>query len=192
MSDLVACICEGSAEKAIIEILLDNNMLIFTYDDVIDKTMPILSGRYRCATTFESELLTKDYGGKSIAVYYIHDKATENFKISRKYRKLIRYTSCVTRPEVEMLYIISIGEYGEYKRKYSNIKPSSYVKNILKKSNVKDYLFVKKHFSNLALLLESLIYYKNHCSNAYSTIADLLNMSIATKILNSGGKINVN
>lgn len=34
--NLVACLCEGSMEQAIIEILLDNNRLIFKRDDLLD------------------------------------------------------------------------------------------------------------------------------------------------------------
>ena len=36
LSKYIACICEGAAEQAIIERLLDANKLIFTYDDMIE------------------------------------------------------------------------------------------------------------------------------------------------------------
>lgn len=178
MSDVVACICEGSAETAIMEILLENNMLIFTYRDVIDTTRPLLSKRFRCAKIFEKELLTKDFGGRQISVFYIHDSPNEAFKLSKKYQSLIKYKSCVTRPEIEMLFIISMGKYAEYKKKYHKIKPSDYVKRILGVSNVKNYEFIKDHFKNLKLLLQALMYYKSHSSSAnFSTIADLLDMN---------------
>lgn len=32
----IACICEGAAEQAIIELLLDADKLTFTYDDLLD------------------------------------------------------------------------------------------------------------------------------------------------------------
>ena len=32
-----ACICEGSAESAIIDILVDNNLLIFTREEMLDE-----------------------------------------------------------------------------------------------------------------------------------------------------------
>ena len=32
-----ACICEGSAENAIIDILLDNNLLIFTREEMLEE-----------------------------------------------------------------------------------------------------------------------------------------------------------
>lgn len=33
----IACICEGSAEAAIIDILLDNRLLRFTREDLLDE-----------------------------------------------------------------------------------------------------------------------------------------------------------
>lgn len=36
LSKYVACICEGSAERSIIKLLLDNNCLIFTWDDLLE------------------------------------------------------------------------------------------------------------------------------------------------------------
>ena len=32
-----ACICEGSAESAIMDILVDNNLLIFTREEMLDE-----------------------------------------------------------------------------------------------------------------------------------------------------------
>ena len=32
-----ACICEGSAEEAIIDILIDNNLLIFTREEMLEE-----------------------------------------------------------------------------------------------------------------------------------------------------------
>lgn len=37
LSKYKACICEGSAETAIIDILLDNNMLIFKRNEILDE-----------------------------------------------------------------------------------------------------------------------------------------------------------
>ena len=32
-----ACICEGSSERAIMDILLDNNLLIFTREEMLEE-----------------------------------------------------------------------------------------------------------------------------------------------------------
>lgn len=34
LAPYIACICEGSAETAIIDVLVDNNLLIFTREDM--------------------------------------------------------------------------------------------------------------------------------------------------------------
>lgn len=49
----IACICEGAAEEAIIDILLDNDKLIFSRKDMIEED-PI---RCRGAKNFEREYL---------------------------------------------------------------------------------------------------------------------------------------
>ena len=36
LSRYVACICEGGAEKAIMELLLDAELLVFTRDDLLE------------------------------------------------------------------------------------------------------------------------------------------------------------
>lgn len=36
-SDLIACLCKGSMEQVIMEILLDNNCLIFDREQLLEK-----------------------------------------------------------------------------------------------------------------------------------------------------------
>ena len=43
LSKYVACICEGAAEQAVIEMLLDEDKLIFTYDDLLEGEVIIAS-----------------------------------------------------------------------------------------------------------------------------------------------------
>lgn len=46
---LIACICEGGAEHAIMDILLDNNAIIFSKSDLLDEKIL----RTRSAKNFE-------------------------------------------------------------------------------------------------------------------------------------------
>ena len=55
LSKYVACICEGAAEQAIIELLLDNGRLIFTRDNLLDGEIL----RCRSAKNFEKQHLRK-------------------------------------------------------------------------------------------------------------------------------------
>ena len=39
LAPYIACICEGSAEAAIIDVLVDNNLLIFTREDMLEENV---------------------------------------------------------------------------------------------------------------------------------------------------------
>ena len=51
-----ACICEGSAENAIMDILLDNDLLIFTREEMLEEVI-----RCRDGKRFEEKYLRKDF-----------------------------------------------------------------------------------------------------------------------------------
>ena len=51
-----ACICEGSAEEAIIDILVDNDLLIFNREEMLEERVI----RCRSAKRFESDTYGKD------------------------------------------------------------------------------------------------------------------------------------
>lgn len=57
----VACIAEGAAETAIIDILVDHHLLIFEREQMLDEQVL----RCRNASTFESRYFGKDSAGKS-------------------------------------------------------------------------------------------------------------------------------
>ena len=84
LSKYIACICEGAAEQAIIERLLDANKLIFTYDDMIEGEVI----RCRSAKKFEERYLRKGFDEK-ITVLRILDSRREKFKLSKKFSRLI-------------------------------------------------------------------------------------------------------
>jgi hypothetical protein len=52
-----ACICEGSAENAIIDILLDNDLLIFTREEMLEEEVI----RCRDGKRFEEKYLRKGF-----------------------------------------------------------------------------------------------------------------------------------
>ncbi len=70
----VACIAEGAAETAIIDILLDHHLLIFDREEMLDEQVL----RCRSASVFESRYLRKGFSGK-ITVYRILDSRREKF-----------------------------------------------------------------------------------------------------------------
>lgn len=137
----VACICEGSAEQAIIERLLEFNLLLFTEGQLLEKKIL----RCRSAQNFERQYLGKSFK-KKITVLRILDSKKENFKLSKAYQGKIEVINVVTAPEIEMLIICHENKYEDYKK--SKLKPSDFCLQRLRLSKVKEYTFVKDYFSN--------------------------------------------
>ena len=102
----VACIAEGAAETAIIDILLDHHLLIFDREEMLDEQVL----RCRSASMFESKYLRKGFSGK-ITVYRILDSRRENFRMS----KAITVINVVTAPEIEMLITLNENRYDDSK-----------------------------------------------------------------------------
>jgi hypothetical protein len=158
LDDYIACICEGAAEQAIMELLLDNGRLIFTREQLLEEKLI----RTRGARSFEREFLRKGFE-KKITVLRILDSRKANFKLSKAYEHKIRVINIITAPEIEMLIILNENKYQEFKN--SNIKPSKFCKTKLKISNVKNYHFVKSYFSNVDQLVECIREYKRVSQN---------------------------
>ena len=59
-SKYIACICEGTAEQVIINILLDNNKLIFDRKDLLEEDVL----RSRSGQKFEQQYLRKGFDDK--------------------------------------------------------------------------------------------------------------------------------
>lgn len=53
LSKYIACICEGTAERVIIDLLLDNNKLIFSRESLIEREVL----RCRSGKKFEEQYL---------------------------------------------------------------------------------------------------------------------------------------
>lgn len=165
----IACICEGTAEEVIIDILLHNDKLIFTKNQLIE-SKPL---RCRDAKTFESRYLRKGFSEK-ISIVRILDSRKENFKLSRAYQHKVNVVNIVTAPEIEMLVILAEGKYTEYKS--SRKKPSDFCTQDLRLRYVKSRDFVQEYFQDVNKLIAAINDYKrlsNIPKGEYS-LADLL------------------
>lgn len=131
-----AYICEGSAESAIIDILVDNNLLIFSREEMLDESVI----RSRSTRKFEERYLRKGFKDQ-ISVIRILDSRREDFRLSKAYARKVDVINVITAPEIEMLIIHSEGAYERFKR--SGMKPSEFCKTTLRMHNVKSYDFVK-------------------------------------------------
>lgn len=78
LGDYVACIVEGGAERAVIDILLDNDVLCFGRDQLLDGELI----RTRSSREFEERYLRKGFNG-SIAVLRVLDSRRERFTLRK-------------------------------------------------------------------------------------------------------------
>ena len=124
-----ACICEGAAENAIMDI------------------------RCRDGKKFEQKYLRKGFAEK-ISVIRILDSRRENFKIGKAYEHKIDVINVITAPEIEMLIIFAENQYKEFKK--SGKKPSDFCKENLKMPDVKSYDYVLDYFSDSRILVAAI------------------------------------
>lgn len=166
---LIACICEGAAEQAIIELLLESDKLYFKKEDLLDDKVI----RIRSAQNFE-ELYLGKYFKYEIIILRILDSRHENFKLRKSYENKVNVINVITAPEIEMLIIHNENKYDDFKK--SGEKPSLYCKKYFKQSNIKSYQFVKHYFSDITLLLQSIKQYHNKANihKKEVTLYDLL------------------
>lgn len=169
LSKYVACICEGGAEKTIIELLLDSNSLIFSYHDLLEGEIL----RCRKARDFETQYLRK-YFNEKVTVLRILDSRRERFALSKAYAHKVDVINVVTAPEIEMLVILSENKYKEFKG--SNLKPSEYCKSFLGYSNIKRPVFIEAYFKDLDKLITAIKRYKkvSKINHGEYALADLL------------------
>ena len=137
-----ACICEGAAENAIMDILLDEELLVFSREEMLED-----------GKKFEQKYLRKGFAEK-ISVIRILDSRREKFKIGKAYEHKIDVINVITAPEIEMLIIFAENQYKEFKK--SGKKPSDFCKENLRMSDVKSYDYVFNYFSNSGILVEAI------------------------------------
>ena len=169
LSKYIACICEGAAECAIIDLLLDNDKLKFTREDLLEEELL----RCRSAKKFEEQHLRKGFT-EQITVLRILDSRNENFKLSKAYVNKINVINVITAPEIEMLVILNEDKYQKYKN--ARMKPSEYCKSVLRYPNVKSTKFITDYFVDVDLLVRSIKEYKrvSNIPKGEYTLADLL------------------
>ena len=72
-----ACICEGAAENAIMDILLDEELLVFSREEMLEESVI----RCRDGKKFEQKIFEKRICGKDISNQNIRFKKRKNLKL---------------------------------------------------------------------------------------------------------------
>ena len=89
-----ACICEGAAENAIMDILLDEDLLVFSREEMLEESVI----RCRDGKKFEQKYLRKGFAEK-ISVIRILDSRREKFKVSLKNEVLFKAETMHAAPK---------------------------------------------------------------------------------------------
>lgn len=172
----VICISEGSAEEVVIEKLFNGDKLIFKSEDSLIRDF----SRTRKGTKFAKEHLHLDYGDEHINILRILDSKSERFNLGKVYEERvesgeIRVFDILTRPEIEMLIIISEGYYDNFTNKGAGQKASIYCKDELKMKDVKSQKFVSSYFYDVEELINSIKEYRRlHAKAGEYCLFDLL------------------
>ncbi|PCF52827.1 hypothetical protein [Staphylococcus delphini] len=87
-NDLVACIVEGKTEKIILEMLLEDELLFFTKENLLDQK--ILEIKYRNPKAFTETYLTLSYPDTALYLIVIKDD-------KKDYKLPIPYSSKITK-----------------------------------------------------------------------------------------------
>ncbi|RYC98034.1 hypothetical protein [Facklamia hominis] len=171
-SDYVAVICEGLSEKVIISILLEENLLKFTSDQLLNNELIL---NVRNAKNLQNNYLNFSFD-HPVHVFSIHDSKTDLWLNNLKpvYRdKLVQAYHCVTAPEIEMLMIHALDKYDAYSKSTFK-KPSLYIKQLLREKP-KTKKFIRDFYSKYSLEEAIRLYHsKSQPSPKYLTLQDLL------------------
>lgn len=117
--------CEGPNEREIIKILLENDCLIFTEDDLLGLT-PFHARQIQSSAQVRTELNL--YPG-DVRVLRIGDTQKDRLKIPSDYReKIISVEKYCTKPELEMLLILAENMEAEYEKVKSALSPKAFAK----------------------------------------------------------------
>lgn len=121
--------CEGPNELGIMRILLENDKLIFGEDDLIG--LEPYHARQLSNAQVRTEL--NIYPGHDVLVMRVGDVQNEAFKIPDDYKeKIAEVKKYCTKPELEMLLIISEGLMSEFDKTKSKVSPKEFAKKHIK------------------------------------------------------------
>lgn len=154
-------ICEGTNEKTVVDMLLENDRLCYGRDELLG--MIVYHAR-QIDTNPTLQNMMNQYKGE-LDILRVGDSLNDKLRIPKKYKNQIRQVlKYCTKPELEMLLIISEGRIKDYEKFKSKKSPKSYCKenvrhNGHKYDNTSD--FYREYYGDrIELLTDSINEYK--------------------------------
>ena len=155
--------CEGPNELEVVNILLENDCFLFTRDDLLG-LVPYHSRQIKGSRQVQTAL--NMYPGE-VVVLRVGDKLSDKLQIPKEYQeKIISVNKYCTKPELEMLLIISENMTSEFEKVKSKKKAKTFAKENIKcgrKSYKNDTAFYCEYYgNNISLLVDSIKKYRQH------------------------------
>ena len=122
--------CEGPNELEIMRILIENESLVFTEDDLIG-----LEPYHARQIVNNAQVRTQlnMYPGNDVLIMRIGDVQNEVLKIPEDYKgKIAKVEKYCTKPELEMLLIISEGLVAEFEKTKSSVTPKEFARQYIR------------------------------------------------------------
>lgn len=178
MDKYIAVIIEGGSEKAVMNVLLDNNLLKFNRTDMLEEDVI----KSRKGKTFANEHLGYGFRDNQIAIFRILDSHSEKFILPRAFNRMIsNITNIYTSPEIEMLFIVYNNDFDNFKnqktdKKGKKLPAHEWCKKYYKMNDVKSPEFVYDFWNSRPdALVKTIEDYSKKCKDPFeNTLASLL------------------
>lgn len=159
--------CEGPNELEVIKILLRHGCLKFTEDDLLG-LIPYHARQIKSSGIVQTAL--NIYPGE-VTILRIGDKLNEQLKIPREYQQKIKSVEkYCTKPELEMLLIISEGLTKEFEKIKSKERAKFFAKKHIKcgrRPYKNDTSFYTEYYDNNPELLVQSIKEYSHIKGSH-------------------------
>lgn len=143
----IICVCEGNAEEAIIELLLEHDLLCFKRDDLLQKSCT----QIRAGDRLAEEYLRQEHE-RDVVILRIQDRGKERLKLPKSYKhRVYAIYNVITRPEIEILHVFANGlkdDFDREKRRQRQLQPSDYCQAQFSEWNVKSKEFIDYMYAN--------------------------------------------
>ena len=152
----IACFVEGSSEKAIMDLLIDNDCLAFTRDNLADEqflSMQEISKKN--IDQFSQRILSQVNRDDKMDIIIVQDRDIFSKFPSIYQEKIGNIYVVQTKPEIEMLMIHAEGLFSEYQKVKSKQTPKAFLSNELKlpEKTITSYKYLQNYFTPDSLIL---------------------------------------
>ncbi len=155
--------CEGPNEKALIDMLIDNNRMLLKRSELLNREV-FFARQIGSSPVIQSALRTYN---DVVKIIRIGDKLTDELKIPKEFRQFVDQNNIrkiCTKPELEILLIINEGLFNQYNKVKNKLSPKEFAKKNIKLNKQKynnSTNFWKDYYKdNIADLVENIKTYK--------------------------------